>query len=106
MRYRRQIQGWISPLIAFLFFGCLVFALIIGTRERAPSDEAVVKIQKAISRAAVCCYALEGAYPPNLRYLQDNYNLMIDEKRFYCEIEVFGSNVRPDIIVVPLGGGT
>ena len=104
MRQSRHVPGWIGPLVAFLFLGCLAAAVSFGMREQAPSDKAVANIQKAIAKAAVCCYALEGAYPPDLQYLKDNYNIIIDEKRYYCEIEPFGSNVRPGIIVVPLGG--
>lgn len=104
MKQRRPIPGWISPLTAFLFLACIVAILINGTREQPPTDEALARVQQAISRAAVQCYALEGAYPPDLQYLRDNYNLIIDDSRYYCEIETFGSNVRPNVIVAPLGG--
>ena len=105
MRQRRPVPGWISPLIAFLFLACVVITLVNGMSQKPPSDEAVAKVQKAISRAAVQCFALEGAYPPDLQYLRDNYGLMLDDSRYYCEIETFGSNVKPDVIVVPLEGG-
>ncbi len=104
MKQSRPVPGWISPLIAILFLGCIIVTLINGTREKPPTEEALVRVQSAVRRAAVQCFALEGAYPPDLEYLTANYNLMIDESRYYCELVPMGSNVLPDIIVAPRGG--
>lgn len=105
MKQSRQLPGWISPLIAFLFLGCIVVTLYGGMRDAGPSEDAAARLHAAISRAAVQCYALEGAYPPDLQYLRDNYSLMIDDERFFCDLDAYASNVMPAIIVVPLEGG-
>ncbi len=100
---RCMIPGWVRSLMVFLFLCCLVTAIKTITREQRPSDEATARVQRAVTRAAVHCFALEGAYPPNLQYLKDNYYLIVDESRYYCELETFGANVRPNVIIVPLG---
>lgn len=53
----------------------------------------------AIERAARQCYALEGAYPPTLDYLEENYGLMLDWTRYHYFYDVIGSNIHPIIEV-------
>lgn len=64
------------------------------------SREGTETLKKAIRRASVQCYAIEGRYPPNVQYLQDNYGVQIDDKRYYVFYIGFASNVMPDITVV------
>ncbi|NLC84251.1 MAG: hypothetical protein GX749_04135, partial [Ruminococcaceae bacterium] len=45
------------------------------------------------------CYALEGAYPPALEYLEANYGLIIDRENYDYYYEVVGANIRPIIEV-------
>ncbi len=56
-------------------------------------------IKYSIEKAAVQCYALEGYYPPNLKYLEVNYGIKIDKTKYHCEYLVFSSNVKPQINV-------
>jgi len=53
----------------------------------------------AIERAARQCYALEGAYPPTLDYLEENYGLTLDWNRYHYFYDVIGSNIHPIIEV-------
>ena len=48
--------------------------------------------------AAVNCYAIEGFYPADLSYLEDNYGLIIDE-RYNVFYEVQASNIMPSVSV-------
>lgn len=67
-----------------------------GQADREGTDT----LKSAIRRASVQCYAIEGRYPPSVQYLQDNYGIQIDEKRYYVFYNGFASNVMPDITVV------
>ena len=58
------------------------------------------ELEEALSRAAVACYALEGAYPPDLEYLIENYNVQINTDRFTVKYELYASNLMPDITVL------
>jgi hypothetical protein len=49
----------------------------------------------AIERAVSQCYALEGAYPPDLQYLVDNYGLILDEQSFVYLYEIVAGNIHP-----------
>ena len=53
----------------------------------------------AVQRSALQCYAVEGAYPPDLQYLEDNYGLQVNKKDFYVTYEAFASNLPPTVRV-------
>ena len=42
------------------------------------------------------CYALEGAYPPNLEYLEDNYGLILDEQTLCLSLRNRGRQYPSD----------
>lgn len=56
-------------------------------------------VRQSVKRAAVECYAIEGAYPADVEYLEDNYGVVIDHDKYYVEMEGFASNIMPDIEV-------
>ena len=74
---------------------------ITGMRSRNTEQQLVVQ-KKAIERAAVLCYALEGFYPPRMEYLEEKYGLIVDRDRFFVVYRTFGSNIRPEISVYRL----
>lgn len=57
----------------------------------------------AIERAAVSCYAAEGAYPPTLDYLCENYGVSVDFSRYSVSYDCFASNIMPSVIVSASG---
>lgn len=59
-------------------------------------------MQKSIEKAAIQCYALEGAYPPNLEYLEEHYGIILDYDTYIYYYDAFAANVRPEIIVKSL----
>ncbi|MBC7959190.1 MAG: hypothetical protein H7X94_04910 [Vallitaleaceae bacterium] len=56
-------------------------------------------IQNTVQKYVVQCYAVEGSYPADLYYLEENYGLILDEEKYIYDYEVFASNVMPDIEV-------
>ena len=87
--------------IGLVVFICMIAAAavgITGMRDRN-SDEQLVVQKKAIERAAVMCYALEGFYPPKTEYLEEKYGLIVDREKFLVVYSTFGSNIRPEISV-------
>ncbi len=61
-------------------------------------------IRQSIEKAAVQCYALEGNYPPDLKYLEENYGIQIDEGKYHYDYFAFASNIKPVIVVVEKTG--
>ena len=95
--------------ISTLVLTCLIaFVMIYTITSMFTLDEKtagmqVKSIEDTIRKSAVQCYALEGAYPPNVAYLRDNYGLILDEEKYlYYYDATFGSNVMPDIMVISL----
>ena len=39
-------------------------------------------LRKAVARASVQCYAIEGRYPPSVEYLEENYAVQINRKKY------------------------
>ena len=82
---------------------CLVIAGIIvafGSHSGEDlGDESVTAITEAVKRSALQCYVVEGVYPPDLAYLEENYGLQINKQDYYVTYNAFASNLPPDIIV-------
>lgn len=57
-------------------------------------------LQKAIDRSITQCYALEGVYPDNLTYLEEEYGLTYNKEHFFIDYQYIGSNLRPDITII------
>ena len=87
---------WVVAILCVLF--CFMTAL--SNLNNGQSAEEKQRLEEALSRAAVACYALEGAYPPDLEYLIENYNVQINTDRFTVKYELYASNLMPDITVL------
>ena len=96
LKKKRSFIFWIvsAVLIFIIFFTSLSD---IGNKKTL-EDRA--QLEKAISNAAVSCYAIEGSYPPSVEYLVKNYGIQIDYDRFTVKYELFASNLMPDITVL------
>lgn len=57
-------------------------------------------LERAITRSITQCYALEGTYPPDLKYLVDHYGLIYDSDYYYIDYNYIGSNLRPDVTII------
>lgn len=89
-------------LLILLPFGLGTLSNQMGDKVSA---ESLQMVESAIARAAVECYALEGFYPPELRYLTERYGVAIDEGRYFVDYQFIGSNLMPDITVLPIARG-
>jgi len=58
------------------------------------------KLYESLNRAAVACYTVEGAYPPDIDYLIENYRVHVDKTRYTVMYEYYGSNLKPSITVL------
>ena len=57
-------------------------------------------LESALSRSISQCYAVEGAYPPDITYLQEHYGLTYDSSLFLIDYISYGSNLRPEVTVL------
>ena len=76
--------------------------LNIGQQSRTTG---LAVAEQALEKAVMQCYALEGAYPPNLEYLEQNYGLIIDRQKYVYQYDVVAGNIHPIIGIQFPGGG-
>lgn len=92
----------IGTLIAIII--SIAILLMVGrslVKLGQRSQEAGLAIaESAIERAVMQCYALEGMYPPNLGYLEQNYGLIVDQDRYVYQYEIVAGNIHPIIGVL------
>lgn len=88
-------------LPSVIIIAALLF-LIIGSDNlsSAGSDQEYTIVRNALDRSITQCYALEGAYPPDLDYLHDNYGFTYNTAHFYIDYQYIGGNLRPDVTII------
>lgn len=92
-----------ASLVVFaLLFSVAVFVLnYVGSVSGGAQTEMV---KNAVRNAVLTCYAVEGAYPPDIEHLVEHYGLAYDADRYLISYDAFASNVFPDIRVNVRGG--
>ena len=97
-----------SPLPGLLVILAVVLAVVwlaFGRRSgKDISEEAAAAVRDAVLRSARQCYVVEGIYPADLAYLEDNYGLQVNTRDFYVSYSAFASNLPPDVKVTPKAG--
>lgn len=85
-------------LCAVLAVGLAGYAL---SNAHARSGEVQrARLEEALHRAAAACYAIEGAYPPDVDYLRQHYGIRYDRNRFAVIYQPVASNLMPDMTVL------
>lgn len=69
--------------------------------EQKSREAGVDSARQAVEKAALQCYALEGAYPSDLDYLTENYGLQLQDEKYLYYYESVAGNLAPLIEVVP-----
>ncbi len=92
----------ILSLGLFVAVFCLLLSGLASTKAGSRQEELEI-VQESITRAVVSCYAIEGRYPENLSYLQENYGLQVNPNKFFVQYSIFASNIMPEITVIEVG---
>ena len=93
------ISVLIFLILFFLFYRGLVSVSSINMQEQQAS------LENALQQNIVHCYAIEGAYPPSLSYLVENYGITYDHSLFFVDYRPLGANLLPQVTVVPRNTG-
>ena len=99
MRKGRGPAGGLLPLLLAAALGIGALAGI-GNAERAGGAQRLARLEEALRRGAVSCYARDGVYPPTLEDLRQRCGLQIDEDRYAVYYDVFAENLMPEITVL------
>ena len=73
-----------------------------GIYAHAAHEQGAITLRESILQAADQCYAIEGAYPVSLRYLESRYGLSVNQDGYDVVYEVFASNIAPTVVVKAL----
>ena len=87
-------------VLLFLVISLTVFLVSADNIARGNQSKETEILTSAIDRSLTQCYALEGAYPSSLLYLEENYGLTYDKNHYYIDYLFIGSNLRPDITII------
>lgn len=90
-------------IIALALAVVLLSALLLGRVEITQRETETDSVREAVLNAALTCYAVEGAFPAELSYLQENYGLLYDEERYIIYYDAFASNLPPEVRVHEAG---
>ena len=101
----RSVVGKVLPVLLFMTILTL-FNMGISSLTEVTYDEAIESAQRAVKRAVITFYAVEGFYPPNIDVLIERYGLIIDLDRFAVHYNAFASNVMPHISIFPRNAGS
>ncbi|MBQ7721216.1 MAG: hypothetical protein IJT56_11585 [Clostridia bacterium] len=100
--YTDKKRHILPKIIAVILIIILAVSLMIAASPSKELDaESISAIRDAVRRTALQCYAVEGVYPPDLEYLEENYGLKINTRDYIIVYEAFASNLPPSIRVVP-----
>ncbi len=99
---RRILAGALAALVlaAALAAGCLLLARRIQKDLAVQGAQAVYT---AVMDQALQCYALEGAWPASLEYLEQHYGRQLSHSRYIVAYEAFASNQPPTVTVLTVG---
>ena len=97
----RRLLRFLLPAVAVLAGLPLCLGWVSQALGGRASEESLRLVEENVRRAAVQCYALEGAYPANLSHLEERYGVQVDESRFFVDYQYVAANLMPDITVLP-----
>ena len=105
--FRPRKGAGVLKAILFIAIVIVCIALILMGLGRLGSTQDARQSQvayDAIVKATVQCYALESRYPPSLKYLEDNYGLVLDHQKYVYDYRPIGENLMPQIHVFSVSG--
>lgn len=80
----------------------LLLLLVFATNRISTANDTEQSdiLTRSVNRSITACYALEGAYPPNIGYLVENYGLTYDTEQYFIDYQYIGANLRPDVTIL------
>lgn len=94
-RTRKRMAGLVALVLAIALVWTSSMAIGASLREQGE-----LSVRNAILNSAKQCCAIEGAYPPSLAYLEENYGLVVNRADYAITYEVFADNVMPNVVVL------
>ena len=101
---RMPVISLIASLLIIAIAGAALFIGLSGYTD-SYSEKNVSEVRDTVLSYVAQCFALEGAYPPDLDYLAEKYGLQLDTERYIYHYDMYASNILPDVHVFPREAG-
>lgn len=102
---KKRIKRLILIILPSAFF-VLLIAVLCRNVSSDISDQSLAAIKTAVVDSVIQCYSVEGCYPSDIKYLEDNYGLVINHNKYIVAYESFSDNILPEITVLVKGQET
>ncbi len=102
MRRFRTAAAPVFAAAAALLAAALLWSGFSGL-SRGSREKSRELTLRAVERAVTECYAIEGRYPPDFAYLEKNYGVRVDGRRYLVDYQAFASNIRPAVQLLERG---
>lgn len=79
-------------ILGILFFGYILLSRIYR-------KQSIELLRQSVKKTAIECYSVEGFYPAQLSYLEEEYDLSYDHEKYFVFYDAFSSNIMPNIEV-------
>ena len=97
---------WMTVLSVSLFAAIMIWLIISVNNAAESADKSRSDaVYTTIMNSASLCYSIEGEYPPDIEYLENNYGVKIDRGKYVVHYEYFGANIRPTVTIMEKGAG-
>ncbi len=75
----------------------LICVLLFTRLDLDMNRQAVESLRNSVTEACVQCYAIEGAYPVDVGYLESNYGVRYDAAKYAVSLDVSSKNELPAV---------
>lgn len=104
---RFSLKSALVYIIPIALFGIMLTWLIISLFNASESAgrQELAAVKGTLENGITICYAIEGAYPPSLEYLSENYGITYDTAKYIVRYDRVADNIRPTVMVIERNGG-
>ena len=93
--------GIILSIIIFAIVAGMLYGQIKNMSGEVKKNDADM-LKNALENAVITCYAIEGAYPESLEYIEEHYGVKIDREKYFVDYNKNVINMKPEISVYTL----
>ena len=99
---RKRIVESMNFSIFFFIIVIFVFLMGISFIASTSSKDQTQILTDAVNKDIIHCYAVEGYYPPSLKYIEDHYGLTYDKSRYLVDYVPVGDNIMPSVTILEI----
>ena len=99
---RKRITESMNFSVFFFVIVIALFLVGISFIASTSSKDQTQILTDAVNKDIIHCYAVEGYYPPSLKYIEDHYGLTYDSSRYMIDYVPIGDNIMPSVTILEI----